>query len=220
MVTSWPKPLPVTVDDLLHRLEGIPASRIRLQPPPGTATEQDVLEVHRRENRLCELVEGVLVEKVMGYYESRLAAVLIHFIESFLDDHPLGIVAAPDGMMRIAAGMVRIPDVSFVCWERLPGHEVPRTPIPNLVPDLAVEVLSEGNTPEEMARKRREYFSAGTRLAWFVDPDTRTIEVYTAPESGTVMSEVDTVTGGEVLAGFAMRVGDLFARAQGGTGAP
>jgi hypothetical protein len=56
-----------TVADLLERLGGIPARRVRLRPTPGTATEQDVIEVHDREKKLCELVDGVLVEKVMGF---------------------------------------------------------------------------------------------------------------------------------------------------------
>ncbi len=59
-----------TAADLLHRLGGIPASRVRLVPTPGTATEKDVIAVHDRTNRLCELVDGVLVEKVMGFDES------------------------------------------------------------------------------------------------------------------------------------------------------
>jgi hypothetical protein len=60
----------VTVSDLLHQLGDIPPERVRLQPPPGTATEADVVAVHSREDRLCELVDGVLVEKTLGYYES------------------------------------------------------------------------------------------------------------------------------------------------------
>ena len=60
----------LTIADLLHRLGGIPARRVRLVPTPGTATEQDVIKIHDRTNRLCELVDGVLVEKVMGFDES------------------------------------------------------------------------------------------------------------------------------------------------------
>jgi Uma2 family endonuclease len=46
--------------------------------------------------------------------------------------------------------------------------------IPDLAPDLAVEVLSEGNTKAEMVRKVREYFEAGVRLVWLTDPKKRT----------------------------------------------
>ena len=79
-----------------------------------------------------------------------------------------------------------------------------------LAPDLAVEVLSESNTPAEMARKRQEYFTAGVRLVWFVDPDARTEEVYTAPDQSTVVNEEGTLDGGAVLPGFTLPLRDLF----------
>jgi Uma2 family endonuclease len=106
----------VTVSDLLHQLGDIPPERVRLQPPPGTATEADVVAVLSREERLCELVDGVLVEKTLGYYESYIAATLIRLLGNFVVAHDLGIVAGADGMMRLAPGLVRIPDVSFVSW--------------------------------------------------------------------------------------------------------
>jgi Uma2 family endonuclease len=151
-------PTVVTVSDLLHQLGDIPLERVRLQPPPGAATEADVTAVHSRENRLCELVDGVLVEKTMGYYESYMAATLIRLIGNFVVEHDLGMVAGADGMMRLAPGLVRIPDVSFVSWEKLPGRRLPCQAMPDLVPDLAVEVLSEGHTPREMARKLTSIF--------------------------------------------------------------
>ena len=61
-------------------------------------------------------------------------------------------------MVRLAPGLVRIPDLAFISWQRLPERRVPTDPIPGLVPDLVVEVLSDGNTAAEMDRKRREYF--------------------------------------------------------------
>jgi hypothetical protein len=65
-----------TVADLLEQLGGISPERVRLQPAPGMATEQDVLDIYAREKRPCELVDGVLVEKPMGYYESRLGLLI------------------------------------------------------------------------------------------------------------------------------------------------
>ena len=143
----------MTLADLLERFGAIPAARIRYDPPPGTATEQDVITLEARENRLFELVDGVLVEKAMGFYESFLAMRLVQFLLTFVEQHALGIVAGAAGMLRLAPGRVRIPDVSFISWDRLPQRRVPRQPIPDLVPDLAVEVLSEGNTPREMEQK-------------------------------------------------------------------
>jgi Uma2 family endonuclease len=114
-------------------------------------------------------------------------------------------------MVRLAAGLVRIPYVAFVSWNRLPDRRVPREPIPGLAPDLAVEVLSESNTPGEMARKRQEYFAAGVRLVWVVDPEARTVEVFTTPEHCTVLHEEHTLEGGEVLPGLTLPLRELFA---------
>jgi Uma2 family endonuclease len=79
-----------------------------------------------------------------------------------------------------------------------------------VAPDLAVEVLSVGNTPGEMARKRQEYFSAGVQVVWQVDPRTRTVEVFTVPAQSTVLHEAQTLEGGMVLPGFTLPLQELF----------
>jgi hypothetical protein len=80
---SLPRSAPLassaTIGDLLKRLGHIPAERVRLRPTPGTATEKDVLDVLNRENVPCELVEGTLVEKAMGYEELEIAGLLLTF---------------------------------------------------------------------------------------------------------------------------------------------
>ena len=200
----------VTLADLLEQLGGIAPARVRFRPLPGTATETDVLEIHDREDRLYELVDGVLVEKAMGFRESLLAGVLFAILWGFVRPRNLGLVTGADGTMRLMAGLVRIPDVAFISWERLPHRRVPREPIPALAPDLAVEVLSAGNTPGEMARKRQEYFAAGVHCVWQVDPTTRTVEVFTAPDRSTVLHEAQTLEGGTVLPGFTLPLQELF----------
>ena len=200
-----------TLADLLEQLGGIAPERVRFRPPPGTVTEKDVLEVAAYENRLCELVDGVLVEKAMGWRESLLASVLITILSNFVRPRNLGLVTGEAGMVRLASGLVRMPDVAFVSWDRLPNRRVPSDPIPALAPDLAVEVLSAGNASGEMARKRQEYFAAGVRLVWLVDPEARTVEVYTDPAQSTVRHEVDTLDGGGVLPGFTLPLRELLA---------
>lgn len=201
----------VTLADLLERFGPIPAARIRYDPPPGTATEQDVIALEAQENRLFELVDGVLVEKAVGFYESFLAIRLARFLMVFVEQHDLGIVAGADGMMRLAPGLVRVPDVSFISWEQLSQRRIPRQLIPDLVPDLVVEVLSEGNTPREMEQKRQEYFGAGVRLVWYVVPTRQEVHVYTAPDQCEVITADHNLHGGEALPGFTLPVGQLFA---------
>lgn len=199
-----------TLADLLDRLGGIPLNRVRMRPAPGTATEDDVLFVGDHEDRLCELVDGVLVEKAYGFRGSLLAAALGAILRGFAIPRNLGLVAGADGALRLMPGLVRIPDVSYLSWERIPGGKVPSEAIPPISPDLAVEVLSASNTKREMARKRREYFASGTRLVWEVDPESWTVSVYDAPERFQMLSETDTLDGGDLLPGFSLRLADLF----------
>jgi Uma2 family endonuclease len=199
-----------TLADLLEQLGGIAPDRVRFRPAPGTATEEDVLAIHDREGRLCELVHGVLVEKAVGLRESFLAIALASILRGFVRPRNLGMVTGEAGMMRLMAGLIRIPDVAFISWERLPHRRVPTEPLPDLAPDLAVEVLSVGNTPAEMARKRQEYFGAGVYMVWQVDPRTRTVEVFTTPDQSTVLHEAQTLHGGTVLPGFTLPLQELF----------
>ena len=71
-----------TIADLQTRLGGISLDRIWFRPAPGTAAEQDVIEAEVRENRLCELVDGTLVEKAAGFEESRLAGELMYPVKA------------------------------------------------------------------------------------------------------------------------------------------
>jgi Uma2 family endonuclease len=200
-----------TMADVLDQLGKVAPRRVRLNPLPGKATGRDLIRIHDRTDRLYELVDGVLVEKITGYAESTLTCDLIGSLYVFLAEHPLGFLAGPDGATRLMPGLVRIPDISFVSWEQLPIRERPTSPIANLAPALAVEVLSGGNTPGEMARKLKEYFLAGMRLVWFVDPRTRTVQVFTAPDRSITLTEKDTLDGGDVLPGFAIPVKRIFA---------
>jgi Uma2 family endonuclease len=107
---------------------------------------------------------------------------------------------------------VRVPDLSFFRWDRLPARgEVPQEPVAGFVPNLAVEVLSKSNTRKEMNRKLREYFLAGVELVWIVDPRKRVVQVYTAPDQSTLLDEDDTLDGGDVLPGFSLALRELFA---------
>jgi Uma2 family endonuclease len=205
-----PRP-PMTVADLYKRFGPIPLSRIRFDPEPGTATEKDVLRINDHENCLCELVDGILVEKAMGYPESFLAAALIIYLGQWVRPRKLGKVSAPDGTLRFRPGLVRMPDVAFVSWARMPKRRAPTKQIPDLIPDLAVEILSPSNTRREMANKLREYFRAGVRLVWYVDPETRTVAVYTSPKRCVTLTAEQTLDGGEVLPGFTLPLHELFA---------
>ncbi len=211
-VISPPVTRTPTVADVLT--EDIPVGRVLVQPTPGTATVADVEAIWLKERRLCELVNGILVEKTVGALESSLAMMLGHFLIGFVLPRRLGIVLGPDGTIRLNPKLVRIPDVAFFSRGRLPGGRLPGEAIPLIVPDLAVEVLSPSNTAAEMEQKLRDYFAAGVSLVWYLDPRTRMVRVYEAVDRMTCVEESGTLDGGMVLPGFTLKVSDWLDAAQ------
>ncbi len=213
MIATELEPLE-TLADLMEQLGNVPLERIRLHPFPGTATVEDVLRLCDREPKcLCELVDGVLVEKVMGHQESRLAFRLGHALQSYLEVHDLGILSGADGPHQILFDQVRFPDVAYIAYDRIPEGADPSTPVPDWIPTIAVEVLSRSNTKAEMTRKLRDYFEAGVELVWYVDPSDRTVRVYHSPEEVITLTEADTLDGEQLLPGFFLSIRDWFDRA-------
>ena len=201
-----------TAADLVERFGAIPLHRIRFDPPPGEATEDDVLRIHDRSDRLCELVDGVLVEKTVGIYESYLAVLLTRLLGNHIEQNQMGIVLGADGMARLSPGLVRIPDACFISWERLPDRRVPQTPMLGFAPDLAAEVISPSNTRKEMARKLEDYFKSGVRLVWYFYPKTRECHAFQSSQDCVILREDDTLSGGDVVPGFSLRLRDFFAQ--------
>jgi Uma2 family endonuclease len=196
---------------LRKHLGMIPAERILTFPYPGQATAKELLDLDDHYDVICELFDGVLVRKPTGIEEAYLAAFIIHQLMLYLDKHDLGLVVGEAGFIELAPRQIRAPDVSFFSWARLPNSELPKKRFLRLVPDLAVEILSHGNTPKEMARKRCECFAQGTQLVWQVDPVKRTVEVFTSPTASTTLILGQTLDGGRVLPGFKLKLGKLFA---------
>ena len=146
----------------------------------------------------------------MGLEESIIAGYILTILNVFVRPRRLGLVAGEAGTIQLDIDLVRIPDVSFFSLERLPGGEVPEEPVPLLVPDLAVEVISRSNTRKEMDEKLHEYFEKGVRLVWYVRPKNRVVDVYTAPDHFTRLTALMQLGGADVLPGFSVQVGELF----------
>jgi Uma2 family endonuclease len=211
MATATGPETPETFADLYKRIGEVPLERILLRPAPGMATEEDVIALlDAADKRLCELVDGVLVEKTMGAEESLLTGILIELLWRFVRPRKLGWVMPPDGAVRLFPKLVRIPDVSFIRRERAPGGKFPKVSLLDLVPDLAVEVLSPSNTKAEMGRKLRDYFLAGIPVVWLINPRTRSAEVYRSPDKKKRVRINQALQGGDILPGFSLTLKELF----------
>jgi Uma2 family endonuclease len=100
--------------------------------------------------------------------------------------------------------------VSFLRAERLPAGGVPSAGFVAFSPDLAVEVLSPDQTAADMDERMADYFAAGTRLFWVVNPARRTVAVHSPTAPARWLREGDVLDGGDVIPGFSVPVADLF----------
>lgn len=193
---------PKTLAEVLHKLGDISPDRIHL--PIGTATEEDVIRLlDGADKRICELIDGVLVEKDMGFWESSIASIIVQHLCNYLDQHDIGIAFTTDGPFRVRRGRIRFPDTGFVSWVRLDDDYL-QNPILDAAPNLAIEVISKGNTRREMEDKLRDYFRAGVQLVWYIYTKTQTAVIYTSAKSGKEISIDDSLDGGKVLPGFSL----------------
>lgn len=199
-----------TLADLMKRLGNPPLERVRFRPFPGTATLQDVIDIHEKEGLTCELISGVLLEKPMGEQESELAIMLGGLLSEFVRKRNLGTTTGPDGAKEIKLKLVRIPDIAFTSWDRIPGRKRSKKPIPRVVPNLAIEILSRNNTPGEMKAKRKDYFEAGVELVWEIDPKRRRAKVYRSLTDVRTLTEGERLDGEHVLPGFGLSLAELF----------
>src|SRR5947207_3710833 len=85
----------------LHAVGDVPLERVVMDPPPGTATEADLLRMVEAGDRLVELVDGTLVEKPVGFDESVIAGIIVMALNSFVLPRKLGAVTTADATMRM-----------------------------------------------------------------------------------------------------------------------
>ena len=175
---------------------------------PTTLDHESLLEP----DGLYEVVDGRIQEKDMGAFEADIAKVLLLAINDYLRTNPLGSIHI-ELLFQIdpVANTRRRPDVAFLSAERWPlGKRPPRQAAWEVVPDLAIEVVSPGNQFCDEVRKIDDYFRAGVRLVWYVLPDNDRVYVYDSPFSVRILPDTEALDGGAVLPGFRLPLADLF----------
>lgn len=162
---------------------------------------------------LYEVVDGQVVEKpAMGAYEVEIAAILGRLMGVFAETNQLGRVLV-EMLFRLEpeSKLDRRPDVAFLSRERWPiQRRAPRTAAWEVVPDLAVEVISPNNKAIEVVKRLEEYFRAGVRVVWAVYPDVNKVYLYDSPTEVTILAQGDALDGGDLLPGFRLDLLELF----------
>ncbi|HEX9867573.1 MAG TPA: Uma2 family endonuclease [Candidatus Tectomicrobia bacterium] len=177
-----------------------------------TLTTADELFVMPDDGLRYELVKGELRRMPPAGSEHGAVAINIAVVVAqFVKAHGLGVVFGAETGFKIASNpdTVRAPDLAFIRRERIPAGGIPREFWPG-APDLAVEVISPGDTYTEVEEKVSDWLNAGTRMVLVLNPRTRTVTVYTSHTDVVRLTGSDTLDGGEVLPEFSCRVAELF----------
>ena len=159
-----------------------------------------------------ELLRGVLCETMpTGVRHGKTVVKLTVLLEGFVGPRGLGTIVASDVgfLLEQEPDTVREPDVAFISAQRLPPDEDE----PGFFegpPDLAVEIASPSDSPQQIFDKARMWISFGVSLVWTVDPEARTIDVHQPHVPLIRLSADDTLDGGQILPGFSCTVGALF----------
>jgi Uma2 family endonuclease len=187
--------------------------RQRYNEDMGTAqlmTAEELLRL-KLPGKRTELVRGVLVvHELRGYLRGAITADLANLLKNFVDDNKLGRVLAAGTGFKLTGDpdTVRAADISFVSRERLP--DPPPAGYAALAPDLVVEVSSPSDRPGELLAKIGDWLQAGCRLVWVVDPRRRHVRIYRADGTESLLTDSETLSGEDVLPGFACPVGSFL----------
>ncbi len=176
-----------------------------------TLTAEELLRLSTT-GRRYELVKGELYEMpLFGARHGCVAMQIGTVLGSYVWTSELGEVFATGTgfILRRDPDTVRALDAAFVATERLPAGELPPGCL-EMVPDLAVEVVSPGDSAREVREKVDDWMRAGVRLLWAIDPATRSVTVYRSTDDFSVLSEDDNLDGGQVIPGFSANIKDLF----------
>lgn len=171
-----------------------------------TASFHNLAALPENRERLLELVQGEVTEKMPTEEHGAIVANILTELRTFLKSHPVGRVATevqhqlPDDPYN-----ARRPDITFMQGNRSP---VKRGPVPAM-PDFAVEVKSPDDSLRQLREKAEYYLQHGTQMVWLVYPEKQLVEVFTA-EAVEILTAADTIEGGDTLPGFRLAVATIF----------
>jgi Uma2 family endonuclease len=159
-----------------------------------------------------ELVKGELRRMPpAGHEHGDIAMNIGAPLHQHVKKNKLGKVYAAETGFVLETGpdTMRAPDAAFVRRERVEQINRTKGYFPG-VPDLAVEVVSPGDTVSEVEGKVEEWLKFGVRLVWIVSPKLRTITAYRSLTDVATLTEKDTLDGGDIVPGFQIPVAEIF----------
>jgi Uma2 family endonuclease len=183
---------------------------------PNADTTPDVMTAEELERvsipgKTTELVRGqLIVSEPPGTNHGRVAARLSYLVSSWVWPRQLGDVFAQDTGFKIDSNpdSVRAPDLAFVARER--RAQLARRGYSALAPDLIAEIVSPDDSPGKVLAKISAWLEAGVRLAWVIDPERSTAQVYRPDGSVSLVAADGELPGEGVLPGFTCTLAEIL----------
>ena len=172
-----------------------------------TMTEAELMALPR-DGFKRELVDGEIRVSPAGFPHGVVIILLGSRLSTHVRERNLGWVADSSTGCWMPSGNLRVPDLTFVSTERMPGGVVEG--FLRVVPDLVVEVLSPGDSERLVLDKVGEYLASGVRLVWVIDPRARRAAVHRSLTAVRELAESDTLDGEDVVPGFTCRLADVL----------
>jgi Uma2 family endonuclease len=175
--------------------------------PRNTITDEELLRLPKDRSKY-EVVDGELRMRPAGLRHERIVARLIRLLGQFVEERRLGDVLGSNLLYVLPSGNKRAPDVSFVAAGR--PEPFRNAAFPKLAPDLAVEVISPGDSPRQVLDRFGEYLQAGVRIVWVIDPEGKTASIYRTLTDVRNVEESGSLDAGDVLPGFQCSLSELL----------
>jgi Uma2 family endonuclease len=173
-------------------------------------TAEDLWQMGSR-GKDYELVRGELIEMTPpGGIHGRTAVNLSSLVFSFVKEKNLGVVMVETGY-KLASNpdTVRAPDVSFLSTAKIPSTGLPEGYLDG-APNLAVEIVSPGDTASEVQDKVQDYLTYGAQIIWVVYPQQRIVIVHYPDGTARTLHKTDSLSGEVVIPGFSCQVAEIF----------
>jgi Uma2 family endonuclease len=177
-----------------------------------TVTADELLALPTGMGKRYELVAGELrVMSPAGWRHGGVAGNVAALLGPYIRMHDLGrgFAAETGFLLKREPDTVRAPDFAFISKANLPTSDPIEAFWPG-APDLAIEVVSPGDTTGEVAEKVEEWLAAGCAAVWVVDPKLQTVTIYRSLTDVQIKVAGDTLLGDPVVSGFSCAVDELF----------
>jgi Uma2 family endonuclease len=161
------------------------------------------------EDKRYELDDGELIEMTRpAYKHNRVLGRIFNRLSNYFDANHLGEALISENLYALSASTRRSPDVAVILGNR--HEELKDAKVIAIIPDIAVEVLSPSETHTQIHRKMTQYFKAGVKEVWLVQPEDRTVEIWAGPKlPEQALAGQDSLVSA-LLPDFALPLADLF----------